>query len=143
VLDIDGTVLINGDDNDSRTRCVLWFTQLCQACEQANISIFCVTARPNSDHGQNRRWTEVQLKKCGVTPVKQLFMRPTTAEYTSYKYRCRQRIRREGYQILLSIGDQFADLSAKLPRDLDDHSVLVGTLGDNGEYAIKLPSEYK
>jgi predicted secreted acid phosphatase len=140
VLDIDGTVLLNEEGGGAK--CVLFFHRLCQACENSGIAIFAVTARPDSDHGQNRAWTESQLRKCGISPVEKLFMRPPRAQYAEYKFRCRQCIRREGHTVLLSIGDQFADLGNAVPRDLPDDQVLVASLGDDGGMTIKLPSEF-
>ena len=139
VLDIDGTVLLN---ETTGPKCVLFFQRLCEACSKANIKIFAVTARPDCDRGSNRAWTQGQLEKCGIRPIEKLFMRPPRADYGEYKYRCRQRIRATGCTILLSIGDQFADLGRDIPKGLDDRSVLVGSLGDDGGMAIKLPSEF-
>lgn len=140
VLDIDGTVLLN--EQDGGTKCVLFFHRLCEACQAEGIAIFAVTARPDSEKGGNRSWTEAQLQKCGIVPVERLFMRPPRAPYAEYKFRCRQRIRSWGYTVLLSIGDQFADLGHDVPRGLPDGEVLVASLGDDGGMTIKLPSEF-
>lgn len=138
VLDIDGTLVLNPERR--RPQCVLHFTALAKACRHNNISMFAVTARPNSK--ENRAGTERELEACGVRPVARLFMKPDKADYTAYKHRCRERIRAMGHTVLLSVGDQFADLSAEPPHSrIPDDRVLVGSLGDGGAMAIKLPSE--
>jgi predicted secreted acid phosphatase len=139
VLDIDGTVLIN--EPSGRSKCVMVFRRLAETCKAAGVQLFAVTARPDSGEGSNEQWTLRQLEHCGIEPV-HLFMRPPSADYAAFKHECRQKIRGAGYTILLAIGDQFADLCRHAPRGLDNDKVLVGTLGDDGGLAIKLPSEY-
>jgi len=138
-LDVDGTVLRNLPNGGAK--CVLCFRTLAKACAAAGIAIFVVTARPD-DNGYNRNWTIRQLEQCGISPVAGLYMRPQNREFREFKLSARKRIRSLGYTMLLSIGDQFADLSSKDYKDLDDHCVWIGTLGDNGSYGIKLASEF-
>ena len=139
VLDIDGTVLLNGDEGS--TRCVLHFHSLVRSCEAHSIAVYCVTARP--DDPDNRAYTERQLEKCGIRPVAALYMRPPSASYQSYKYKARQDITRKGNSILLTVGDQFADISATdPPREMVDSKIYVGQMGDNMQFGIKLASEF-
>ena len=139
VLDIDGTVLIN--DNDGPARCVLHFQALVRACTRHSIDVFCVTARP--DERSNRLYTERQLEKCGISPVAKVYMRPPSSEYAAYKFRARQNIVGNGYTILLTVGDQFADVTRRdPPPEIVDTETYVGQLGDNMQFGIKLPSEF-
>lgn len=143
VLDIDGTVLnIRREaDGRSKTTCVDWFGPFVGACVGAKITIFVVTARP--DFPENRKWSETQLKNCKLWDhVEHMYMRPSHENTGTFKFKSRGAIRQRGYGILLSIGDQFLDLARKQPHNLDNHEWLVGTLGDDGSYAIKLPSEF-
>lgn len=139
VLDVDGTVLKNLPNGGAK--CVLCFRTLARACANANIAIFVVTARPD-DKGYNRKWTVNQLEQCGIEPIAGLYMRPENREFREFKLSARKKIRASGYTVLLSVGDQFADLSSRDYKDLDDNTVWIGTLGDNGSYAIKLASEF-
>ena len=139
VLDIDGTVLLNGETGT--TKCVLHFHSLAQACVANNITVFVITARP--DEPENRAYTERQLEKCNIGPVADLYMRPATAAYQTYKYKARKDIVTKGYKILLTIGDQFADISIKEPpREIKDDRTYIGQMSDNMQFGIKLPSEF-
>ena len=139
VLDIDGTIILNGADGSSK--CVLDFHVLCAACAEHDIAIFCVTARPEDP--QNRQYTERQLEKCRIAPVARTFMRPINAEYGKYKYGARKEIAAKGYSVLLTIGDQFADISMKdPPLEMKDDATYVGQIADNYQFGIKLPSEF-
>lgn len=143
VLDIDGTVLRNYDNDVAK--CVVGFRPFVQACAGAGIAIFFVTARPDSP--SNREWTVQQLKACRlwrfVVPDQGLYMRKEEEETGPFKFESRQDIRGRGYTILLSIGDQFLDLARRIPKGgLDNHVTWVGSIGDNNSYAIKLPSEF-
>ena len=76
-------------------------------------------------------------------PQDGLYMREQSQETGPFKFASREDIRKRGYTILLSIGDQFLDLARKQPKgNLDNHEIWVGTLGDNNGLAIKLPSEF-
>ncbi len=139
VLDIDGTVLLNG--NEGSTRCVLPFHSLVRACEAHSIAVYCVTARP--DEPENRAYTERQLEKCGIRPVAALYMRSPNASYQAYKHKARQDIMRKGNSILLTVGDQFADISVtEAPEEIADSKIYVGQMGDNMQFGIKLASEF-
>ena len=139
-LDIDGTVLINHKNGSSSVVC--HFRSFVDTCKQNGISILYVTARP--DEPENRRWTEKQLIKCGLHPIEKLYMRPPKASYDKYKFQARSDIIKNGYTILISIGDQFADVSMKSPgKEIQDDKTYVGMLGDKTNvFSIKLPSEY-
>jgi hypothetical protein len=138
VLDIDGTVLKNQPGGNAK--CVLCFRSLARACANAGIAIFVVTARPDGNH--NKRWTVSQLEQCGIEPIAGLYMRPEDQDFCEFKHSARKHIRASQYTVLLSVGDQFADLSSRDYKDLDDNTVWIGTLGDNGSYGIKLASEF-
>ena len=139
-LDIDGTVILN--KKNGSTSLVCHFKTLVDACKRHQISVFYVTARP--DEPDNRKWTEGQLEKCNLQPVEKLYMRPPKAAYEKYKFKARSDIIKQGYTILLSVGDQFADVSIHSPKkEIDDYKTYVGMIGDSTNiFAIKLPSEY-
>lgn len=140
VLDIDGTVVKNYEHGVSK--CVLGFEELVETCVGSGITVFVVTARPDEPH--NRKWTERKLADCGLLKyIKHVYMKEPDSDTREAKFEAREKIRAQGYTILLSIGDQFFDLSNQPPpENLDDYEILVGTLGDGGSYAIKLPSEF-
>lgn len=143
VLDIDGTVLKNYDNDVAK--CVVGFRPFVQACVGAGIAVFIVTARP--DTPSNREWTVQQMIACDlwqyIVPKDGLYMREPSRDTGPFKFASREDIRKRGYTILLSVGDQFLDLARKIPKgDIDNHGILVGTLGDNNSFAIKLPSEF-
>lgn len=139
-FDIDGTVLINM--KNGRTKCQNYMKLLVDACAQAGISIFYVTARP--DEPENRKYTEKQLRSCGLDLHHTLYMMPARAEYGNYKWHCRRNIESAGYTILLSVGDQFADLTKDkhVSEQLRDDCFYAGCIGDSRTFAIKLPSEF-
>ena len=62
---------------------------------------------------------------------------PDDYEYGKYKYDCREDIRNKGYKILLSIGDQKADLTTDNLDFMDDTHYYVGTIGDSNSYSVK------
>jgi predicted secreted acid phosphatase len=137
VLDIDGTILSNvGRD---QIVCSLHMKKLVNECTKTGIVIYAVTARTES--ATSRRKTTAQLLECGVK-VQELFMRPENADYASYKWQCRKLIRSAGFDILLSIGDQWADLTLHQPTTLSNTDFYVGQLVDDGDYGVKLPSEF-
>ena len=137
VLDIDGTVIYNAPGGQA-SKCVLHFKSLVEACNKADVEVFFVTARP--DTIDNRAHTERQLQRCGLR-YKRLYMRPPRQEYGRYKFRAREAIAEAGYTVLLSIGDQFADVNRRERQDLSNDKFYVGQIGDNGAFAIKLPVE--
>ena len=134
VLDIDGTILFQNE----KLICNTPIRRLVNECLKNKIEIFVITARPESY--SNRKLTEEQLSKCGIR-TKRLFMMPANSEYGTYKYKCREFIRNQKYDILLSVGDQWADISNN-NHHLEDGKYYVGALGDFNEYGIKLPSEF-
>jgi len=140
VFDIDGTLVFNAEDGSSKA--IRAICALARACAKAGITIFVITARV--DEPQNRRHTERLLESCRMPAYAQLFMRPAESEYGTYKYRMRADIRHRGYGILLSIGDQFADVNGKEPTsEINDHTIYCGQIGDHGQFGIKLPSEFE
>jgi hypothetical protein len=106
------------------------------------------------DEPENRRYTERQLSSAGLDLQQKLYMMPERAEYGSYKWKCRRDIEAQGYTILLSVGDQLADLNPDLRTgekvvsvrqgklQLRDDLIYVGRIGDYGSFGIKLPSEF-
>lgn len=137
VLDIDGTVLINRSDG---AVCVARFTELARACSRHGISLFCITARPYSK--TNYRRSIRQLFDCGIYPVAKLFMRPDDADYLVYKRDSREAIFDAGYRVLVTIGDQFADVTDGDVGNLRDDRFYVGYFGSHGTFGVKLPSEF-
>ena len=142
VLDIDGTVLKNKDENGNRgTFCVPAFRSLVRVCNESNVEVHCITARVWDPSAE--RWTRRQLEACSITPVTQLYMRPKDADYSSYKELARESIRQDGKTVIASVGDQWADINGVLACDaLPDNETFVGSLGDGLSVAIKLPSEF-
>uniref|UniRef100_A0A6C0BZV6 Polynucleotide kinase n=1 Tax=viral metagenome TaxID=1070528 RepID=A0A6C0BZV6_9ZZZZ len=139
ILDIDGTVLLNA--SGGLTKCVLHFKSLCDACSANGIALFCVTARP--EDSSNRLYTLRQLEKCGIKPIRKVYMRPSKAEYARYKYNARKEIATSGHAVLLTIGDQFADISLEEPpREIDDTKIYIGQMADGKGFGIKLSSEF-
>jgi predicted secreted acid phosphatase len=137
-FDIDGTVLLNATDGS--TKCVRHLKSLVHACQAAGISVFYITAR--LDTPENRESTEKQLRDCNINTHVRLFMLSQGSEYARYKYRSRLEVVQMGHTILLSVGDQFADLTRR-EMQLDDDRFYVGQIGDNGAFGIKLPSEFR
>ena len=142
VLDIDGTVLINNYDDETKSKkCVVGFKELVDACSDHQITVFCITARCEDE--DTRKYTTRQLNKCQIGPIEHIYLRPEDAEYSTYKYNARRDIEKKGYSILLTIGDQFADISKEeMPKELDDNGIYAGQLADGMQFGIKLPSEY-
>ena len=142
-FDIDGTVIIN-DDRSRIIKCENYMKQVVDTCYTNHITVFYVTARPESP--SNRRSTERELASAGLGKHARLYMMPETGG-DDYKWRCRRDIERQGYTIILSVGDQWWDLAREVPKDLQgkkhDSSIFVGCLGDEGRsWGIKLPSEF-
>ena len=140
VFDIDGTLVLNKPDGSAS--CALHLKRLASACRCAGVAVFCVTARPDRDRVRERALQ--QLKGCGVEP-EGLYLMPKGAEYGRYKREARDAIRARGHQVLLSVGDQFADLSEHAEDlGLADDRTYVGQLGDDFVgFGIKLPSEFR
>lgn len=135
-FDIDGTVVFN--DPDGSAKCVRHVCNLYQACLQASVAVFFITARPE----EARESTQRQLQRCGLEGYAGLHMLPRKRDYLRFKARCRAAIEEKGHQLLLTVGDQFADLCKKEVR-LPDDRVLIGQFGDTPScWAIKLPSEF-
>ena len=138
-LDIDGTVILNVKNGP--TRCVKHFQALVGACADYNITVFCITARTESH--TVREYTTRQLEKCSLAPISHVYMRPKDADYASYKHKAREHIAKRGFTILLTVGDQWADISFQNPpSELLDTNTYVGQLSDNLQFCIKLPSEF-
>jgi hypothetical protein len=139
VLDIDGTVLhVRGDRT---VDCVEGFVELVKRCKENGIAVFCVTAREDSGH--NRGTTYNQIAECGIAPVQKLYMRPQGGEYADYKRRARDAIRADGYEILVTVGDQFADITHLPLESLRDDRFYIGAFDGRGTFGVKLPSEFR
>lgn len=137
VFDIDGTLINNRSES---SKCIRPLVALARECAEAGIVVFAITARPESKG--NRARTVSQISECNVV-VKALYMQPPGSQYAQYKYDAREKIRTSGYTILLSVGDQFPDLSPDIDATagLDDAGYYIGKLGDHGGYGLKLPIE--
>jgi predicted secreted acid phosphatase len=141
-VDVDATLLnqytINGK---SFTKRVVGFHPFCEACHAHGVAVFVITARP--EFKSNREWTLKQIRQCGLYHVEETYMRPEMEDPRIWKKATRDKIRSDGYNILLSIGDQWHDITATPPAHLNDWKTLVGDFGDGGSYGIKFPSEYE
>ena len=139
VFDIDGTILLHRRDGSSEAEPHV--LSLVAACECAGLAVCCVTAR--ADVGSRREEVRQLLAAHGVRP-RHLYLMPPGSDYGAYKRRARDDLRRQGYQILLAVGDQFADLSLEADAaDLPDDKTFVGQLGDElTSMGLKLPSEF-
>ncbi len=88
-----------------------------------NISVFFVTARPESD----REATLKLLARTGYSDIAGLYLKPTEDKASSAVYKAAQRrkITEQGYRVVVNLGDQLTDLdggyaeaSFKLPNPM-------------------------
>ena len=126
VWDIDDTILRSPQSKIRPNELVsMAVMQLYQLCLKLGLTVFFVTARPDSP--DNRTFTKKQLLKHGFSKYEVLLMLPV-AEYDSFisqgrecnfsyfKHRMRSRIADLGYSLDLVIGDSFYDLLLMPPE---------------------------
>ncbi len=141
VLDIDETSLSNYPDLQrldfggtheqnsaaiavGHDRAIPYTHTLYSYARSHGVRIFFITGR----YEWQRKATETNLKNVGYTDWAGLFMRPNNAKAASvipYKSTMRRKIEREGYDIILNIGDQKSDLAQ-----------------GHADMAVKLPNPY-
>ena len=98
------------------------------------ISVFFITARPESQ----RDATERNLRAAGFTTWARLIMKPQSTNYASaacFKARERCALSKEGWHIVLNVGDQPSDLSGECPSPPES----IGVCADN---AVLLPNPF-
>ena len=136
VLDIDGTVLLN--QKNGSAKCVTSFRKLCDSCAKCNITVFFVTAREENE--ENRAWTCRQLNKCcgfEAENDERLYMKLPSDPYCMSKEAAREDIRKKGYSILLTFGDQWCDhVSANITTTKD---YIIGCMHSSA--FVKIPPE--
>ena len=132
VFDIDGTILKDDvyspkNKNDLILDVYNFLLQL----QKMNIKIFIVTARP--DNILNRRYTEKMLQKLGIN-YEYVYMFDSLIfddDVPTYKEMSREDIFIQGYNVLMSLGDNNWDYG------------VYGGLGvhiyDNGDYIEYIP----
>ena len=116
VLDIDETLI------DLEGVCMLDIIRVYNLAIQKGITVFIVTARVYSPWVLEK--TQEQLNNCGVDMYKGIFFRDSPRDNpATYKKESRERISREGYNIVMSIGDQpfdvnggYTGIGIKLPQ---------------------------
>lgn len=99
--------------------------RLYKEAQRLGVSVFFITGRPESQ----RAATERNLEAQGFTNWQKLILRPESAAKettTEYKSSMRAGIVREGYKLVLNVGDQWSDLK--------------GT--PEAEYSVKYPDPF-
>ena len=110
VFDIDGTILVDGiyspKNNSEIIQDVYNFLLYLQ--NSLNIDIFIITARPESR--TNRMGTINMLKNLGIN-YKYLYMWNMNIfrEHIKYKEEARKEIFENGYNVIMSLGDNYWD----------------------------------
>ena len=110
VFDIDGTILVDGiylpQDHSEIIQDVYKFLLYLQ--NSLGIDIFIITARPESRI--NRLGTIEMLKKLGIN-YKYLYMWNMNIfrDYKKYKEEARREIFENGYNVIMSLGDNYWD----------------------------------
>jgi hypothetical protein len=115
VFDIDETVLTRVATGGS-SRFEPMYELYCYILS-LGISVYFVTARSNE--GRNAEATREELADLGFTQFSSLYLMPPEykplTNYSLYKFRARQNIVASGKEILLSIGDNWADVALLKP----------------------------
>jgi predicted secreted acid phosphatase len=96
--------------NQARDKPILPTLALYRQARQAGIAVFFITGRP----GMLRAATERNLRAAGYDQWQELIMRTggyRTESVISYKSAARAAIERQGYMIVLNMGDQESDLA--------------------------------
>lgn len=141
VIDIDGTILHQAPSGKFRKS--PWVISLCRAFSKCDIPIFAVTAR--ADTPENRRWTQRQLLKCGVTCVELYMREKDVGDFGAQKRGARDHIRDAlGHYVLFTVGDRVTDHTdnEQLDELLDPEQIIVGYIGDvPHQLCLKLPEE--
>lgn len=130
VFDIDGT-LLKGDTERSSTRNPA-VAAIYDHCQKLKITCFFVTARMKTMKGLSgsvdmTNKTLRELVKLGFTNYKELFMfeekrgARTGYDPAPYKRSVRAKLRKEGYNIVMNIGDMITDHTV----EEKDHPQLV------------------
>ena len=109
VLDIDETALYGHEDQaDNITVNPEVKSLYDNACEK-NVCVLFITARPYSK--SNDAWTRKQLSATGYQQYDHLHLRPPhTRDVGAYKLAAREAFEKQGYHILMNVGDQPTDI---------------------------------
>ncbi len=142
VLDIDETTLSNYEEmekkgfaydakafavweNEAAAPAIPGTLKLYKEAQRLGVAVFFLTGRPESE----RAATERDLQKQGFEQWQELILRSASEEKETakvYKSAERGRIEKEGYRIVLNVGDQWSDLRG-VPE---------------AEYSVKYPNPY-
>ncbi len=142
VLDIDETTLSNyaemeskgfaydaqafaAWENEASAPAIAGTLKLYKEAQKLGVAVFFLTGRPENERGA----TERDLRSQGFGQWQELILRSAAEAHESalkYKSAERARIEREGYRIVLNVGDQWSDLR--------------GT--PEAEYSVKYPNPY-
>jgi hypothetical protein len=128
VFDVDDTLIINHPDDDELCKFNPVVSPIVDLLHRQNIPMFIITAR----HGSKKSlcFLTQQLDTCDEYDVETMFQKPlymVTEEYAGrlspgiFKYKARRQIS-EKYNILLSAGDSWTDLTVVL--DEEDRGLL-------------------
>ncbi len=178
IVDIDGTILfLNGLFKIIKIPLMKGIIKMCKKC---NIDVFLLTSRinvkipvdENDNCLMNRDLTELQLEKLDIKidEYKELIMMPLSvleneSNVSGFKYRERFKIKEQGYNILLNIGDNWSDLfvihpcklinennenkirwmkktSEKIMTELEWGKIYLGDFPDFSWICVKLPTLY-
>ena len=107
-FDIDGTLYKDGVyDPQTPSQYIKSVYDFFQYCKTLPVHLFIITARPN--YPQNVYATTQSLKKHDVLGKDQYFLRPGENQITGKK-NIREQITNQGYQFVMSIGDNPQDV---------------------------------
>jgi len=141
VVDIDETALSNypsmlrlgfggtleeiiADENNGKDRVIPSVLSLYRYAKENHVAIFFITARGESA----RAATEENLRAAGYENWDGLSFKPNNyaeKSFSPYKIKAREEIEKQGYDIVLNIGDQYSDL-----------------IGKHADKTFKLPNPY-
>ena len=141
VLDIDGTILLS---EDRGWRCQPGIARISRG--MPDVTVFVITARRDVEVA--RVFTMHQLSVCNVHAA-EVIMRPDGCHGTvaAFKKAARDAIRRQGYQILLAVGDKGGDISGQMEAAFQKdtfhkNGIYAGMIGDeNKSFGLKLPED--
>ena len=152
-FDIDGTLLTvkkgYNENNYARKQvCNLSIIRLYRICNKNGIKVVIITARPDivineRKNISNRDLTISSLKECGITKYDELHLCPMSRWNNSGQWKTDTRANlAKKHNILLNIGDQWTDMSARRSSTRPDDRFVLGQFNDNSLLSIKLPSEF-
>lgn len=94
----------------AQARAIIPVQTIYDTAVRGKVAVFFITARPES----SRASTEKNLREVGYETWTQIFYKPVddpALSITGFKTEVRRKLAREGYLIVLNIGDQYSDLA--------------------------------